>query len=348
MSKKNNPEWWFQLHEEISIGNKRQSIRSKFSQKPITQKTASKTEDIVNQTDSVADFQFTYQATRHEREWLLQSLGSFYEHRWIEDVLRMIKGGKEASVYLCQANPQITPGLVAAKVYRPRKLRNLRNDHLYREGRSNLDSDGNQITNSGMLHAMRKKTQYGLELLHTSWLEHEFSTLKTLHAAGADVPRAFACENNALLIGYVGNENAAGTTLQAVQLGSNEARLLFQRLIKNVELMLANNIIHGDLSAYNVLYWEGAITIIDFPQAISPEQNPSSFKIFERDVTRLCEYFFRYKKNIPQSANPHKLAVDLWTAYNHRLVPDIDPALLNEEDELDVAYWKSLQNETFS
>jgi len=344
MPDKNNPEWWLQINEQSDLENE-QPTSHKNKRKYTATKKDAKPADIVLQTDTISEFNFTYQATRHEREWLLQSLGSFYEHRWIEDVIRMVKGGKEASVYLCQANPAITPGLVAAKVYRPRKLRNLRNDHLYREGRSDLDAEGNLITNHGMLHAMRKKTQYGLELLHTSWLEHEFSTLKTLFSAGADVPKPYASENNALLIGYVGDETAAGPTLQSVRLVSSEARQLFQRLLKNLEIMLANNIIHGDLSAYNVLYWDGAITIIDFPQAIAPEQNPSSFSIFKRDITRLCEYFFRYKNVIPQANHPDKLAADLWTSYNHRLIPDIHPGLLNEEDEQDVAFWKSIHSE---
>ena len=92
----------------------------------------------------------------------------------------MVKGGKEASVYLCQGNATTGVDFLAAKVYRPRRFRNLKNDWLYREGRGNLDESGRNITNKGMLHAMHKRTEYGRELLHTSWLEHEFKTLTTL------------------------------------------------------------------------------------------------------------------------------------------------------------------------
>ena len=52
------------------------------------------------------------------------------------DVLCKIKAGKEASVYLCRSGDQVKSDLVAAKVFRPRRLRNLKNDQLYRQGRA--------------------------------------------------------------------------------------------------------------------------------------------------------------------------------------------------------------------
>src|SRR5689334_16248108 len=84
---------------------------------------------IGEQDDSRRSFKFTYEAARFEEWWLLDSLGDFYVHRWITDVLRRVKGGKEASVYQCKPGPAIDAPLVAAKVYRPRSLRNLKNDH---------------------------------------------------------------------------------------------------------------------------------------------------------------------------------------------------------------------------
>ena len=45
---------------------------------------------------------------------LLESLGDFYEHKWITDVLMRVKGGKEASVYLCRSGDAIDAPLAAA------------------------------------------------------------------------------------------------------------------------------------------------------------------------------------------------------------------------------------------
>ena len=287
-------------------------------------------------------FDFTYNASRHEREWIVRSLGDFYENRWIDDVLTLLKGGKEASVYLCAANPTTPAGEhLAAKVYRPRMFRNLKNDHLYREGRLNLDADGNEILDGGMQHAMHKRSAYGLELLHGSWIMHEYQTLQLLHAAGADVPKPYTCGNNAILMEYIGDPGMPAPTLNTVELGPAEADRLFKRLLRNVALLLSQGRIHGDLSAYNILYWEGEITLIDFPQALHPDQNRNAYPIFERDITRVCEYFTRQGV----AAEPRRIAAELWVAHGRKLRPDVHPRLLDDQDEADLRYWRSQQEE---
>jgi len=296
---------------------------------------------VADQSDGQEGFDFSYHASRHERQWILDSLGHFYEQQWLEDVLRLLKGGKEANVYQCLTNSTVA-GLdqpyIAAKVYRPRRFRNLKNDHLYSEGRDRLDAEGRRINDDGMNHAMDKRTTYGLELLHASWIEHEFQTMQVLHAAGADVPTPYASGNNAILMGYIGGDEIPAPTLNTVELDRDEAKHLFARVLHNIEVMLANNRVHADLSAYNILYWEGKITLIDFPQVIDPNVNRSAFKIFERDVTRVCEYFTLQGVKL----NPHRLAADLWTAHGFRMSPEIHPALLDAEDEKDRAYWRKM------
>lgn len=291
---------------------------------------------LAEQNDDRGSFNFTYKASRYERGWLTDSLGGFFEAHWFDDVLRMIKGGKEASVYLCQANPTTHSDYLAAKVYRPRQFRNLKNDHLYREGRINLDVNGHVIKDDRANHAMAKKTEFGMELLHTSWIEHEFLTLEILHKAGVDVPLPYTRANNAILMGYIGDLDLPAPALIDVELTHSEARQLFQRVLHNIELMLANDRIHGDLSAFNILYWDGDITLIDFPQAMHPDQSPNTYRIFERDVTRVCEYFAGQGVH----SKPSKLASDLWTGYQHRLYPEVDPHFLDDQSEEDRRYWE--------
>ncbi len=59
---------------------------------------------IVTEEDDRAELKFTYRAAKSEALWLSESLGYFYQQHWFDDVLRILKGGKEASVYQCQAN----------------------------------------------------------------------------------------------------------------------------------------------------------------------------------------------------------------------------------------------------
>ena len=326
-----------ELHGLRRMGKSKRTERMR--QEHEAQKAAFLAQQVAAQADSQEVFDFTYQASRHERGWIVNSLGGFYEQRWLDDVLRLVKGGKEANVYLTQANESV-PGLelpyLAAKVYRPQRFRSLKNDHIYREGRVNLDEDGREITEDGMLHAMRKKTDFGLELLFTSWIEHEVKTMQILYQAGADVPRIYASGNNAILMSYIGDKDLAAPVLHSVRLNVKEARRHFERVLHNIELMLANQRIHGDLSAFNILYWQGEITLIDFPQAIDPQINRNAFRIFERDVIRVCEYFARQGVK----SNPRHLANHFWKAHHLREIPDVHPGLLDDSNAQDRVYYQ--------
>jgi RIO kinase 1 len=292
---------------------------------------------IQAQDDSLQSFKFTYHAARFEESWLLASLGYFYEQHWISDVLRKIKVGKEASVYLCRSGEQVDAPLVAAKVYRPRMLRNLKNDQLYREGRQVLDESGRPILDLGMLKAQKKRSVYGEQIRHQSWIAHEYFTLQALFDLGADVPRPYEMAHNSILMEYLGDETFPAPALSDVTLEPGEAVSVFERILHNLDLLLRVERVHGDLSAYNILYWKKRITLIDFPQAIPARDNRNAYAIFERDVTRLCDYFTN--QGLPR-LQPHRLAAELWTAHGYRLGPDIDPRLLDADDPRDRELWK--------
>jgi RIO kinase 1 len=125
-------------------------------------------------------------------------------------------------------------------------------------------------------------------------------------------------------------------TLNEVALERDEAQELFERLLCNIDLMLGQGRVHGDLSAYNVLYWEGDIALIDFPQVISPDENRNAYAIFERDMRRLCEYFIHQGLSL----KPRQLAMSLWRGHGYRLGPNIPVDLLDAEDPRDRKTWE--------
>jgi RIO kinase 1 len=261
-------------------------------------------------------FNTTYQPSRYEQGWLLSSLRSFYERGLLSDVLALVKGGKEASVYRCAANPVTGATVLAAKVYRPRKFRNLRNDGVYRQGRAILNPfgrDHDYARDQRILRAVGKKTAFGFQVQHTSWLMHEYTALERLHQAGAAVPRPVASSENAILMSYHGDEHLAAPTLSQVSLETDEAASLFKEVLRNVQLMLQHGLIHGDLSAYNILYWEGKITLIDFPQVTDLHANDNAYFILQRDVQRICEYFAR--QGVPCDAEA--VMGELWYLYGY-------------------------------
>lgn len=239
------------------------------------------------------DLAMTYKPGRFERGWLGSSLRPFYQEHLITDVLYHVKGGKEASVYCCRPAEDIEVPLLAAKVYRPRQFRALRNDKMYREGRPILMEDGRAAkkTDHRLMRAVGKKTAFGVQVEHTSWLMYEYTTLEQLYKAGAAVPKPVGASDNAILMEYRGDLNQPAPTLSQIGLDADEAGSLFEEVIRNIRLLLDLNMIHGDLSAYNILYWEGKVTLIDFPQVTSRESNRNAGFILHRDVTRVCEYF---------------------------------------------------------
>ncbi|MEP7292894.1 MAG: RIO1 family regulatory kinase/ATPase [Chloroflexota bacterium] len=269
--------------------------------------------EIADEVSLEIEFKTTYVPGLFEQGWLLDSLRPFYDQGLITDVLARVKGGKEANVYRCEARPETGLSLVAAKVYRPRMFRNLRNDKMYREGRQVLSADGKIVKDNDhrAQRALGKKSAFGEQLSHTSWLMYEFNTLNTLYAVGASVPQALASAENAILMSYCGDENLAAPTLSQVSLSDDEAQPLFDETLRNIELMLQHGMIHGDLSAYNILYWEGKITLIDFPQVTESHSNPHAFEILKRDIERICEYFAEQGVN----TEPERILRRLWKRY---------------------------------
>jgi len=253
--------------------------------------------DPIAQLGIETEFNPTFHASRFERAWILEYLGPFYADHYIADVLRQIKGGKEATVYCCLADPRMGLRHVAAKVYRPQVFRALKNDAEYRQGRTMKDEENQALRGRREKLAIQKKTGFGNELLHNAWLANEYEALVKLHAAGADVVQPIAQGGNVILMEYFGEAQLPAPTLNTVRLERDEAQALFERIVYNIEVMLAHAIVHADLSAFNILYWDGDIRLIDFPQAVSPYVNPRAFQMFERDVTRVGEYFARYGVN---------------------------------------------------
>ncbi len=154
-----------------------------------------------------AGFITTYQPARYEGPFLLEAIRPFYDLDLIVDVLANVKGGKEANVYRCRADPALGVEYLAAKVYRPRRFRNLRNDKMYREGRALLLAGGREVkaNERRIVHAVQKRTEFGLQVAHSSWLMYEYTTLEKLHRAGAHTPKPFAVSDNAILMQYIGD-----------------------------------------------------------------------------------------------------------------------------------------------
>jgi RIO kinase 1 len=197
--------------------------------------------------------------------------------------------------------------------------RDFRDESLYR--------DGEWIKERRIRAALEKKTRFGRELQGALWVHREWETLRLLAITGAPVPRPIAATEEAILMGYVGDEADPAPQLRSYRPDPDEAEALFRQVVHAIEMMLYRNVVHGDLSAYNVLVWDGRIVVIDLPQAIDPRKNRHARGMLERDVTRICEHFARFGV----STSPGRIVDDLWTAWE---MADLVPEELRVELEL--------------
>ena len=211
----------------------------------------------------------------------------FLGEGWITDVIRIIRTGKEASVHLCRANRSTTGhDLLALKVYHPLDRRDFRDESIYR--------DGEWIKERRVRVALEKRTRYGRNVQSEIWVGREWEMLEVLSEAGAPVPTPIARSEDAILMTYVGDEDDAAPQLRSIRPSPAEAQDLLDQVVRAVTSMLYRNVVHGDLSAYNVLVWDDRVTVIDLPQAVDIRTNRHARGLLERDVARIVDHLARF------------------------------------------------------
>jgi RIO kinase 1 len=228
----------------------------------------------------------------------------FYDEGLVERHLKPLKHGKEASVHLFRANPRTTgEELVALKLYHPLNRRDFRDETLYR--------DGEFIKERRIRAALDKKTRFGREVQGALWVDREWETLRALHGA-VPVPRPIEATGDAILMGYVGDADVPAPRLHEYRHEDREElEALWWQTHRAIERMLYHDVVHGDLSSFNLLVWDGEIVVIDFPQAVDAKKNRHAQAFLERDVRRLGEFFEHRGYSEPWD----RIASDLWTAW---------------------------------
>ncbi len=193
--------------------------------------------------------------------------------------LRAIKSGKEATVHAVALGTKT----FALKVYVDPGVRAFQDTRVYFEGR--------YFRKPSVRKAVRKRSAFGKRFLHGAWVRREFFLLSKLARAGADIPEVYDWTPTSVLMDFIGEPFAPAPRLIDVRLQADQAQAVLETLLRNVALFLDAGIVHGDLSAYNVLWWNQQPFIIDFPQAIDVRSNPHRRELLRRDITNLLAYF---------------------------------------------------------
>ena len=230
----------------------------------------------------------------------------------IDEVVARLKSGKEADVYIVTHGGQY----VAAKIYKERTQRNFKNNSGYKEGRL--------VRNSRTRRAMEKGSRFGQEASEDAWKAAESEALSKLFTAGVAVPAPVMFYEGVLLMELVVDlEGQPAPRLIEAQLTEEEASALYKDLRQQVVKMLCCDIIHGDLSPYNILLGSKGATIIDFPQIVNASANSRAEFYFTRDLDNLRLFFAAADRGLMGRAGD---AAEIWRAYSKReLTPDFEP-----------------------
>jgi RIO kinase 1 len=226
----------------------------------------------------------------------------------IDRVLRQLKSGKEAEVYVVASGDQVR----AAKIYKEATHRSFRQAVDYTENR--------KVKNSRQARAMAKGTRFGKEQREAAWQSAEVDALYRLAGAGVRVPKPYNFLDGVLIMELVTDaEGQAAPRLNDLAFTEEEALAHHGALVREVVRMLCAGVVHGDLSEFNVLLAADGPVVIDLPQAVDAAGNNHAPRMLQRDVDNLRLFFGRFAPALLAT----QYGQEIWNLYaGGRLDPD--------------------------
>ena len=219
----------------------------------------------------------------------------------VDEVIRPLMSGKEASVYIVRCGEDIR----CAKVYKEADKRSFKQAVLYQEGR--------KVRSTRRARAMEKGSKFGRAQQEESWQNAEVDALFKLAKAGVRVPEPFGCYDGVLLMELVcDDEGMVAPRLADVAMDADLAIADHATMLQYIVIMLCEGLVHGDLSEFNVLVDDHGPVVIDLPQAVDAAANNNAKWMFERDVNNMRDYYGQYA---PALLNT-QYAKEIWALYD--------------------------------
>ncbi len=217
----------------------------------------------------------------------------------IDTELGIVKTGKEADVFLLE-RAESDPGrpaasvLLAAKRYRDPTHRDFHRSAEYQEGR--------QMRRSRDQRAMTSGSRYGRALAAGQWAFAEFDALTRMWQAGVPVPYPLQVNGTEILMEFIGDGTQAAPRLSQVRDDPATMRDYLAQVVEILGQFTRAGLVHGDLSAYNLLVHEGRIIVIDLPQIVDVVSNPNGLDFLHRDCVNIADWFTRRRVDVDAEA----------------------------------------------
>ncbi|WP_182526210.1 serine protein kinase RIO [Nocardioides dongkuii] len=216
--------------------------------------------------------------------WVVTSRGA------VDTELGILKTGKEADVFLVERADPLDPGggvVMAAKRYRSSEHRTFHRAAAYTEGRS--------MKRSRDERAVKRNSTFGRQVAAGEWAVSEWDALRRLWKLGLPVPYPVQVDGTEILMEWitVESEDGVDTAPRLAQTRPEPALLAsyFDQLREALATMARHGIVHGDLSAYNLLAAGDRLVIIDLPQIVDLVGNLQGMDFLMRDCANVCSWF---------------------------------------------------------
>ncbi|WP_122817108.1 serine protein kinase RIO [Nocardioides pantholopis] len=217
-------------------------------------------------------------------DWVVTSRGA------VDTELGILETGKEAEVFLLERGDPHQPEaavVMAAKRYRSPEHQAFRRAATYAEGRSTRRSRDRR--------AVQRRSTFGRELAATQWALAEWEALTRCWSAGLPVPYPVQIDGTELLMEWITVEDDEGVRtaprLAQTRPAPDLLAAWFEQLREALATLVGLGLVHGDLSAYNILAAGERLVIIDLPQVVDLVGNPRGTEFLMRDCANVCAWF---------------------------------------------------------
>jgi RIO kinase 1 len=136
-----------------------------------------------------------------------------------------------------------------------------------------------------------KGVKHDTRSLIYAWAQKEFRNLQQASRARVRVPKPVAVESNVLVMEFIGKDGVHAPSLK--ERVPSDAEEVYGVLLTFVERLYRKaDLVHGDLSEYNVMMWKGKPVVFDMAQAV-PTSHPMAEFFLRRDLANVNRFFSR-------------------------------------------------------
>jgi len=136
-----------------------------------------------------------------------------------------------------------------------------------------------------------KGVKHDTRSLIFAWAQKEFRNLEQASRAKVRVPKPVAVRNNVLVMEFIGKNGVNAPSLK--EQAPSDPEEVYGVLLTYLERLYRKaDLVHGDLSEYNVMMWNGKPVVFDVAQAV-PTSHPMAEFFLRRDLTNVNRFFNR-------------------------------------------------------